>query len=231
MMRTALVTGANRGIGARIAHGLASAGLDVIAGVRNAASADDLLASLAKDGFELRVEEVDVGDAGSITALTDRLAAKGTHVDVLVNNAGILTHENLLDMRPGDVANMVAVNALGPLSLIQALAPAMVRRGYGRIVNVSSQWGSLTSLGPGAYGISKALLNAITVKVAGELPMHVKVNAMCPGWVHTSMGGEAAPRTPQQGADTAIWLATLPDEGPSGGYFRDRQALSWLEDD
>ena len=219
MSRTALVTGANRGIGAAIAAGLAGAGLRVIAAVRDPDSVDA--------GGNITPLRLDVGDPASIATAVERLAGDGIDVGVLVNNAGILDEAGLLTLDDAVIARTIEVNALGPLRLIRALAPGMAARGHGRIVNLSSDWGSLRGLGPGAYGVSKALLNAITVKLADELPASVKINAMCPGWVNSDMGGAEAPLTPEQGADTAIWLATLPDDGPSGGMFRDRQPLDW----
>ncbi|MCB1477764.1 MAG: SDR family NAD(P)-dependent oxidoreductase [Tepidamorphaceae bacterium] len=227
MTRTALVTGANRGIGASIAKGLATQGLRVIAAVRDLASAEKTLNGIRKVGGEALAVEFDAGEPGSIRACVAALERDGEQVDVLVNNAGILEGERLLDMDEAGVLRSVQINALGPLLLIRLLAPGMVKRGYGRIVNMSSGWGSLEDLGPGAYGVSKALLNAITVKTAEELPACVKVNAMCPGWVNTQMGGTSAPRTPQQGADTAIWLAMLADDAPSGAFFRDRKKIGW----
>ena len=117
----------------------------------------------------------------------------------------------------------------GPLRLTRSLAPNMIARGYGRIVNLSSGWGSFAEGmgGPGMYGVTKAALNALTVRLVQELPSAVKVNAMCPGWVRTRMGGEGATRSPDEGADTAVWLATLPDDGPTGGFFRDREPIEW----
>jgi NAD(P)-dependent dehydrogenase (short-subunit alcohol dehydrogenase family) len=105
----------------------------------------------------------------------------------------------------------------------------MTARRYGRIVNVSSGWGSFTEGlgGPGAYGVTKAAMNALTVRLSKELPSTIKVNAMCPGWVRTRMGGEGATRTPDEGADTAVWLATVPDDGPTGAFFRDRKRIEW----
>ncbi|MEM9522885.1 MAG: SDR family NAD(P)-dependent oxidoreductase [Pseudomonadota bacterium] len=104
-----------------------------------------------------------------------------------------------------------------------------MRADYGRIVNVSSRWGAFSDgvAGPGTYGVAKAALNALTVSAARSLPGTVKVNAMCPGWVRTRMGGAGAARAPEQGADTAIWLATLPDDGPTGGFFKDREPVDW----
>src|SRR5206468_9640017 len=139
-------------------------------------------------------------------------------VDVLVNNAGVLQERPLLDLTDAEIAESIAVHLTGPIRLIRALVPNMIAGGYGRIVNVSSGWGSFAEGmgGPGAYGVTKAALNALTVRLSKELPSAVKVNAMCPGWVRTRMGGEGATRTPDEGADTAVWLATLPDDGPTG---------------
>lgn len=148
---------------------------------------------------------------------------------MLVNNAGILPDGTLLDMPWADVGASFAVNVMGPLRLARGLGPAMARRGYGRIVNVSSGWGSFAEglERPGVYGVTKAALNALTVRLASELPGAVKVNAMCPGWVRTRMGGAGAPRAPEEAADTAYWLGTLADDGPSGGFFRDRRLIAW----
>jgi NAD(P)-dependent dehydrogenase (short-subunit alcohol dehydrogenase family) len=104
-----------------------------------------------------------------------------------------------------------------------------IGRKYGRIVNLSSGWGSFPEGmgGPGLYGVTKASLNALTIRLSKELPPAIKVNAMCPGWVRTRMGGQGATHSPDEGADTAVWLATLPDKGPTGGFFRDRKPIDW----
>ncbi len=219
MKRTALVTGANRGIGLAIASGLVDAGLEVIVAARDPAAASAVARPLGA-----RHVQLDVRDRGSIAAA---LAECGD-VDVLVNNAGILRPGRLLDNATG-FAESLAVMVQGPYLLIRALAPGMVRRDYGRIVNLSSGWGSFAEGigGPSGYGVAKAAVNALTVAVAHELPATVLVNAMCPGWVRTRMGGAGAPRSPEQGAQTAVWLSTLPEGGPSGGFFRDRRPIPW----
>ena len=172
---------------------------------------------------------MDVADPASIDGALAQLAADSVSIDVLVNNAGILPDGDMLTMPWEDIEASTRVNGLGPLQLMRALMPGMVARGYGRVVNLSSGWGSLNSLGPGAYGITKAFLNAITIKAASEAPGNVLVNAMCPGWVKTAMGGPGADRSPEQGADTALYLATLPENGPTGGIFRDRRPIPWDE--
>jgi len=128
------------------------------------------------------------------------------------------------------VRDTFETNVFGAIIVSQALLPLMRKGGYGRIVNVSSGLGQLESMGAGtpAYRLSKAALNALTRTLAAELEgTGIKVNAMCPGWVRTDMGGRSAPRSAAQGADTAVWLATLPDNGPTGGFFRDRKQVAW----
>ena len=150
-------------------------------------------------------------------------------IDILVNNAGVLENGNILEIDNEKLNHSIEVNFLSPLQLIRELVPGMNARNYGRIVNISSGWGSFAEglSGPAAYSISKAALNAVTLSLSKDLAKNVKVNSMCPGWVRTRMGGEGATRTPEEGADTAIWLATLPDDGPSGGFYRDRRLIAW----
>jgi NAD(P)-dependent dehydrogenase (short-subunit alcohol dehydrogenase family) len=157
-------------------------------------------------------------------------------LDVLVNNAAILIDEpggfkaSLFDLKADTLRRTMETNLLGPIRLIQAAAPLMREQAYGRIVNISSSAGQLTDMGSGypAYRMSKTALNALTRIAAAELGGgNVKVNAMCPGWVRTDMGGTSATRSPEEGADTAVWLATLPDDGPTGGFFRDRKPIAW----
>ena len=150
-------------------------------------------------------------------------------IDVLINNAGTLHPGRADEVDVDEVRRSIDVNAMSPFALIGALGPGMRERGWGRIVNVSSGWGSFDEglSGPAAYAISKSTLNAVTVSFAQALGYGVKVNAACPGWVRTRMGGEAAHRSPAEGADTPVWLTTLPDDGPTGGFFRDRRLIDW----
>jgi NAD(P)-dependent dehydrogenase (short-subunit alcohol dehydrogenase family) len=136
---------------------------------------------------------------------------------------------NILEIESDQLNHSFQINFFAPLELIRELVPGMNARGYGRVVNVSSGWGSFAEglSGPAAYSITKAALNALTLSLSKDLAKNVKINSVCPGWVRTRMGGEGASRSPEEGADTAIWLATLPDDGPSGGFYRDRTSIEW----
>jgi NAD(P)-dependent dehydrogenase (short-subunit alcohol dehydrogenase family) len=229
MKRTVLVTGGNRGIGLATARKLAGLGNRVLIGSRDFKAGENAAAPLRRDGLDVAPIQLDLADAASIDAAVATIKKSGRLVDVLVNNAGVLHEKPLLELTDAEIADSVSAHLTGPIRLARALVPDMAARGYGRIVNVSSGWGSFAEGmgGPGAYGVTKAALNALTVRLAKELPTAVKVNAMCPGWVRTRMGGEGATRTPDEGADTAVWLATLPDDGPTGGFFRDRKPIEW----
>ena len=229
MIKTALVTGGNRGIGLEICRQLAREGHAIVLGSRDPASGEKAAADLRVDGHDVRVEKLDVSDDESVQACADKLADAGVEIDVLVNNAGVLAEGNLLAGDPAPMDEATAVNFLGPYRTARAFMPGMARRGWGRVVNVSSGWGSFASglEGPAAYAISKAALNALTVRLSREAGPGVLVNCMCPGWVRTRMGGKAAMRSVAQGADTALFLATLPDDGPTGGFFRDRTSQPW----
>lgn len=229
MKRTVLVTGGNRGIGLAIARQLAELGNAVLLGSRELKAGQAAAKSLHRQELDIEAVRVDLTNAESIDAALGQIQASGRQIDVLVNNAGVLHEKPLLELTDAEISDSIAVHLAGPLRLIRALVPRMIERGYGRIVNVSSGWGSFAEGmgGPGLYGITKAALNALTVRFSKELPASVKVNAMCPGWVRTRMGGESASRSPDEGADTAVWLATLPDNGPTGGFFRDRKPIKW----
>jgi NAD(P)-dependent dehydrogenase (short-subunit alcohol dehydrogenase family) len=180
----------------------------------------------------VRVEQLDVVETASIEACAERLAADDVTVDVLVNNAGVYPEGDALSTSIDQLDQAWTVNTRGPWLMVKAFVPGMVEQGYGRVVNVSSGSGSFgegLDTNHAAYSASKAALNALTMTLDDALPEepNVKVNSMGPGWVHTRMGGEAAPRTPEEGADTALWLATLPEDGPSGGFFRDREQIPW----
>ena len=224
MKRTALVTGANRGIGHAIAKGLAAQGLNVLMGCRNVDAVQD---DEVKDNtIPIRL---DLSDRETLAKDLDTILSNYPQIDVLVNNAGILEYGSMLEVSMDDFYHSVRVNFEAPYELIYTLAPQMIKRGYGRIVNISSGWGAFSDglNGPAAYSVSKAALNALTLSTSQALPKNVKINAMCPGWVRTQMGGSSATRSPEEGAETAIWLATLDDNGPNGGFFRDKQPIAW----
>jgi NAD(P)-dependent dehydrogenase (short-subunit alcohol dehydrogenase family) len=223
------VSGANRGIGLAIARKLAELGNSVLFGARDLEAGEEAAKSLRGPGRDIEPVHVDLTDSATIDAALERFATSGRQIDVLVNNAGVLHEKPILELTDAEIADSIAVHLTGPLRLVRALAPKMIAKRYGRIVNLSSGWGSFAEGmgGPGLYGVTKAALNALTVRLAKELPPVVKVNAMCPGWVRTRMGGEGANRSPEEGADTAVWLATLPGDGPTGGFFRDRKPIEW----
>jgi NAD(P)-dependent dehydrogenase (short-subunit alcohol dehydrogenase family) len=226
-MRTALVTGATRGIGLAIAAGLNKVdGIKVLIGSRQAEDGENTAKALGRNTVAV---QLDLSNSENIRTQVKNIVDVHGAVDILVNNAGVLEPGNILEIESDKLNYSLQVNFLAPLELIRELVPAMNARKYGRIVNISSGWGSFAEglSGPAAYSISKAALNALTLSLSKDLPKNVKVNSMCPGWVRTRMGGEAAPRTPEEGAETAIWLATLPDDGPSGGFYRDRTLIEW----
>jgi NAD(P)-dependent dehydrogenase (short-subunit alcohol dehydrogenase family) len=222
MQRVALVTGANRGIGRAVAAGLAARGYRTVLTARDEDAARE--AAWAMDG-DVEPWRLDVTDPASIA----QVAAGLDRLDVLVNNAGVLydTWQSPSTADLDVVREALDVNLLGAWRTVQALLPLM---GSGaRIVNVSSGAGSLTGMGAGtpAYGVSKAALNALTIKLAGELrDRRILVNAVCPGWVATDMGGTGG-RPVEQGAASVLWAVDLPEDGPTGGFFRDGRPVAW----
>lgn len=234
--RVALVTGANRGIGLEIARQLARLGLLVALGSRDPAKGQEAANTLISEGLELPVVALDTADPASCRKVVDDVVSMLGRLDVLVNNAGVFLEkeatgeQSALNVRPETVERTLRTNTLGPLVLIQSAIPVMLRQGYGRIVNLSSGLGQLAEMGGNyaGYRMSKAALNAVTRTIAAELAgSPIKINAMCPGWVRTDMGGPQADRTVEHGAETAVWLATLDNDGPTGGFFRDKAPIAW----
>ena len=226
-----VVTGANRGIGFEISRQLAARGAQVVLTARDPAAGKAAAEKLPERG---RFHPLDVNDDASAAALRDFLAKTFDRCDVLVNNAGIIAEgdDAILSVAPAAVQATLATNTVAPLRLTQTLLPLLRQstRG-GRVVNVSSGAGELTdfdgSWAP-AYSLSKAALNLVVRMLAPALAKEgIAVNAMCPGWVRTDMGGAGAPRDVAQGADTAVWLALDAPHELTGKFFRDRKEIPW----
>ncbi|MGK5551469.1 SDR family NAD(P)-dependent oxidoreductase [Actinomadura kijaniata] len=224
----ALVTGANRGIGREIARQLAARGHTVVATARSLDAATAVAAALGSGAVPLRL---DVTSADDAERAAEEVAARFGRLDVLVNNAAITydTWQRAVDADLDVVREAAETNLYGPWRLVQALLPLLRESDHPRIVNVSSEAASLTNMGGGtpAYNASKVALNALTRMLAAELHAdRILVNAICPGWVATDMGGPGG-RPVADGAAGIVWAATLPDDGPTGGFFRDGRPLPW----
>ena len=230
MLRTALVTGGNRGIGKEVCRQLAQRDVHVVLASRSLPDGEEAARELRDRGHEaITVITLDVSSQASVTACATELSNRGIGIDVLVNNAAVCPDGGVLDIEDETIEVALRTNLAGPFWLARAFVPAMVRAGHGRVVNVSSGWGSFAGQlgGPVGYSATKAALNALTVKLAQEVSGDVKVNAVCPGWVRTRMGGAGATRSVEKGAETIVWLATLSADGPNGGFFRDKQSIPW----
>jgi NAD(P)-dependent dehydrogenase (short-subunit alcohol dehydrogenase family) len=226
-MSVAVVTGGNRGIGLEVCRQLADRGYDVVLGSRDLAKGERAAARL---GQAVRACQLDVADDASVRTAAAWVAERFGRCDALVNNAAIL-YDTWARAASADLAEIRAAletNLLGAWRTTLAFLP-MLREVRGRVVNVSSEGGSLASMGGGtpAYSVSKAALNAFTRVLAAELrSAGVLVNAVCPGWVATDMGGPGG-RPVADGAASVVWAVTLPDGGPSGGFFRDGRPVPW----
>jgi len=227
--RVALVSGANRGIGREVVRQLAVRGVTTILGSR-----DEEKGRTAAEGIdgEVVVRRLDVTDEKGIQNLAHEVEEEFGRLDVLVNNAGVSMDSGRRGVNADldVVRETLELNLFGAWRLCEAFVPLMQRNNYGRIVNVSSGMGALNEMGGGspAYRVSKTALNALTRILASELRgSGILVNSVCPGWVRTDMGGSGAARSVEEGADTLVWAATLADNGPTGGFFRDRRPIPW----
>lgn len=224
----ALVTGANRGLGRETARQLVARGHTVLVGARSETSAVETATALGDGAVPLRL---DVTSTADIDNAAEEIRRRFGHLDVLINNAAIHydTWQRAVSADLDVVREAAETNVLGPWHLVQALLPVLRAGSHQRIVNVSSEAGSLAGMGGGtpAYSLTKAALNALTRMLAAELRAEgFLVNAVCPGWVATDMGGSGG-RPVRDGAAGIVWAATLPDDGPTGGFFRDGQSLPW----
>jgi NAD(P)-dependent dehydrogenase (short-subunit alcohol dehydrogenase family) len=205
----------------------------VIATARTPADLESLRAEFQGNGEQMECHRLDINDAASVVVLDQWLRDRYGHIDVLINNAGIMAGSytaSVLDLPLDVLQTTLETNLFGMLRVTQALLPLMRKSRAGRVVNLSSGMGQLAEMGSGApaYRISKTAVNALTRILAAELAdSGIKVNAACPGWCRTDLGGPTAPRSAEEGIDTVVWLATLPDDGPTGGFYRDRQPIAW----
>jgi NAD(P)-dependent dehydrogenase (short-subunit alcohol dehydrogenase family) len=227
--RIVLVSGGNRGIGLEVCRQLAERGYTVVMGSR-----DEEKGRVATEGLEWNVipQQLDVADAGSVDRMAAFIEEEFGRLDTLVNNAGISNDEGQrgVDADLDRVKESLEAKLFGAWRLCEMAIPLMRRNGYGRIVNVSTGLAALEDMGSGSpgYRVTKTALNALTRILASELRgSGILVNAVNPGWVQTDMGGSGATRSVEEGAEALVWAATLPNSGPSGGFFQDRRPVPW----
>ncbi|MEM1022131.1 MAG: SDR family NAD(P)-dependent oxidoreductase [Myxococcota bacterium] len=218
------MTGANRGMGQCVARKLAESGLATVWLGRDL----EALQEASQGVPRASLLEADLSEPAQVERAL-RALLEGGGIDILVNNAAVYPAEDLLKMDESTWQRAVQINLLAPVRLTRGLVPGMVERRWGRVVQVSSGYGAISEglPGPGVYAYTKAALNAFTLKLAQSLPSAVKANAVCPGWVRTRMGGSNASRSVEEGAAGILWAAELPDDGPSGGFFRDGLSVPW----
>ncbi len=241
MSQIALVTGAYRGLGLETCKQLARRGLTVLLSARKPDVGEPLAAKLRAEGLDVHFLPLDVSNPSSLMSAYHTVHERWKRLDVLVNNAAILEPINFLPIDANRTEAQVVqqkqsfsrtfeTNVIGVFQLCDLFLPLMLARGYGRIVNVSSLMGQLTSMGTDhpAYRLSKVALNAATVMFALKAQgADVLVNAVSPGWVRTEMGGPLAPRSQEEGANGIVWAATLPKNGPNGQFFQDQSEQEW----
>ncbi len=237
--KVALITGANKGIGLEIARQLGQQGITVALGARDEQRGTEATETLRAEGLDAHFVRLDLNDAASIAALPQAIEAQFGRLDILVNNAGVAIDDAPPSRVSLDIVRRTyETNVFAPIAVIQALLPLLRRSEAGRIVNMSSGLGSLTQHSDPnwefapvnilAYTSSKTALNAVTVQFAKELrDTSIKVNAACPGYVATDLNQHQGPRTTEQGATVAVRLATLPADGPTGGYFNEDGTIPW----
>jgi NAD(P)-dependent dehydrogenase (short-subunit alcohol dehydrogenase family) len=227
--KRALITGGNRGIGLAIAQGLLDQGYEVIITARSFERAKQAAEQLSGTVIPI---ELDVSDDRSVERAIATLSQRIDCLDVLINNAGIYPDQNVnvLTISREQLDRAMQTNMFGAIRMVQAALPLLEKSNDARVINVSSGMGALDGLTTTApsYCLSKLALNGATIMLAQSLSAKsIIVNSMCPGWVRTDMGGTSAPRSPEQGADTAIWLATEAPRSQSGKFFRDRKEVSF----
>jgi NAD(P)-dependent dehydrogenase (short-subunit alcohol dehydrogenase family) len=230
-VKTALITGANKGIGREVARQLGAKGFHVFVGARNTKAGRKAAEEFAKEGGRATFLEIDVSDNESVAAAVREFSNIEDHLDVLVNNAGIIVDgdDAVLEISDDLLRKTLETNTLGALRVARAFAPLLRKSKAPRVINVSSGGGQLTGGADGwapAYCISKTALNGVTVQLAAALPKFA-MNSVCPGWVRTEMGGENASRSVEEGADTIVWLASEAPQQLTGKFLRDRKEIPW----
>ncbi len=237
--RVAVVTGANRGMGLETCRQLAERGMTVVLTSRDAQKGERAVSQLQQEGLAVAYRQLDVTAPASVEALSDYWVEHHGRLDGLVNNAGAMFEPadpadkegaSIFNTELDVIQQSIETNTFGALRCCLSLIPLMRKHDYGRIVNLSTSMASLATMAGGwpGYRMSKAALNVVTCVLSAELEgTNIKVNSVCPGFVRTDLGGEGAPRSIEEGVDTTLWLATLRDEGPTGGFFRDCKAIDW----
>jgi len=232
--RIALITGANRGIGEATLRQLSDRGFTVVVTARDAAAGQPIASHVTADtGHPTVFIELDVASDDSIQQAAKQFGEQFDHLDVLINNAGIYPDDDLsiLDVDGTKLMHTLTTNTLGPLLVARFFRPYLeASPGGGRIINLSSGLGQLHDMDDQAptYSISKTALNAVTRQLASALqPKNIAVNCVCPGWVQTDMGGDSAPRSVEEGADTVVWLAAEAPQSITGQFLRDRKPIPW----
>lgn len=232
--KVAVVTGANRGLGFETCRQLAKHGIHVILTSRDEDKGIVATEKLKSEKLKVTYHPLDITNPDSIELLAKYIKDQFGRLDILVNNAGVLIgsaeDSSVFNAKVDTIRKSMETNVYGPLQVSQALIPIMKVHNYGRVVNVSSGMGQLAYMNGGypGYRLSKTSINALTRILAYELQgTNILVNSVCPGWVKTDMGGPDANRTPEQGVDSIVWLAMLPDGSPTGGFYRDRKPVPW----
>jgi NAD(P)-dependent dehydrogenase (short-subunit alcohol dehydrogenase family) len=228
----AVVTGGNRGIGFEICKELSKVGCRVVLTSRNEEHGNQAVAKLGADKKNIVYHKLDVTNGKDIETLRDWILKKYGRVDILINNAGIYLDEGTSVFKVDEkiVKETLDVNFYGAFNICRVLVPIMRQNGYGRIVNISSGYGAMSEMAGyhAAYRISKAALNALTLIMADELrDGDIKVNAVCPGWVNTDMGGRMAPVSAENAAKDIVHAALMDEEGPTGSFFRHKKPIEW----
>jgi NAD(P)-dependent dehydrogenase (short-subunit alcohol dehydrogenase family) len=230
--KVALVTGGNRGIGLELCKQLAENGFRVLLGCRDIEKGKAAAAKLKESSFDVTPVELDVHNPDTLKKAVHVVGNSFGKLDVLINNAGVFPDRNysLVELESGILEGAMGTNFFGPYHMIRSFLPLMEKNNYGRIINVSSGFGQMREMshpGNGSYKISKLALNGLTQVLASEVSGNIKINAVCPGWVRTDMGGPNAPRSVEEAAQSILWLTEIKEDGPNGGFFRDGEEISW----